>query len=153
MREQARCIILRGTQILFVNQMVNGQLRQVFIGGGIEENETPTQAVLRELQEEAHVQGEIIFGPAIIQTATAKEYIFLVSIPENTQPILGNDPELPPDKQDMQGLLWRDAIAEVEQFNKYDRQYFQAMLDTGRKSGVHAPWANVLESIITYNAN
>ena len=150
MRERAVCIVLRNNKILFVQQMVSGQLKHVFIGGGVEDNETPQAAALRELEEEANVKGEIVFGSAIIET-NMKEHIFIVSIPEDAQPALGHDPELPLDKQDIKSLIWRDTIEEIGHFNESDCEFFQAIIDEGRKNNINESWIDILEKIILHN--
>ena len=150
MRERATCIVLRNNKILFVQQMVNGQPRYVFIGGGIENNETPQEAALRELKEEANVKGEIVFGSATIELRR-KEHVFVVSIAEGAQPVLGYDPELPLGKQIIKSLVWRDTIDEVEQFNKHDCIYFQAILDECKKRNIVEPWITILENIVSHN--
>ena len=145
---RACCIVIRDSQLLFVQQTIReGALRQVFIGGAIEEDETPHEAALRELAEEANVQGEIIFGPALYE-ATLKEYVFIVRIPDDAQPTLGYDPELAHDKQVIHGLIWRDAVTAVEQFNRVDCAFFQAVVDEAEKMDVQAPWRDVLEGIL-----
>ena len=40
MRKRACAVVLSGNRLIFVNQNVNGKACRVFIGGGIEENET-----------------------------------------------------------------------------------------------------------------
>ena len=78
-----------------MQQIVSGKLCHVFVGGGIEENETPEQAVLRELKEEANVDGKIIYGPVHIANKEHNhEYFFLLSINDDQMPKLGYDPEI-----------------------------------------------------------
>ena len=150
MRERATCITIRGNEILFVQQMVNGQSRNVFVGGGIEENETPQETALRELKEETNVDGEIIFGPAIIEKKM-KEYVFVVRIADYAQPTLGYDPELPLDKQEIKSLNWLDTIEDIGLFNKFDCAYFQAIIDESKSKEIKEYWVAVLENIILHN--
>ena len=150
MSDQARCIVLRDNKILFIQQMIHGQLRHVFVGGGIEYGETPHEAALRELEEEANVKGKIVFGPAIYYSEK-KEYIFIVSISDTAQPTLGYDPELPIDKQALKGLIWRDAIKEVELFNEIDCKFFQALINEGKKQGINEEWMTTLEKIVSHH--
>jgi|GEM_PF-1502649 len=150
MKERACSIVLRNNKILFVQQNINGKTKNVFIGGGIENNEAPQEAALRELKEEANVEGEIIFGPAIIEMKT-KEYVFIVNIPDNVQPILGYDPELPLNKQDIKALIWLDAKKEKGLFNKFDCVYFQKVIDETKRMKVKIPCITILENIILHN--
>ena len=153
MRKRACSIVIRNNKILFIQQIVNGQSRNVFIGGGIEDNETPQEAALRELKEEANVDGEIIFGPAIIETIyKMKEYVFIVSIPDDVQPVLGYDPELSLDKQVIKSLVWLDTKEEIGVFNKFDCAYFKAVIDETKRKEINESWLIILENIVLHNS-
>ena len=124
MRKRAVCVVIRGGKVLFVEQMVYGQKRRVFIGGGIEAGESPSEAALRELDEEANVAGKIVFGP-VIWDKLMKEYIFVVSISGDARPTLGYDPELAADGQEIKGLVWLDLAADAKLFSEVDMEYFR----------------------------
>ena len=85
-------------------------------GGGIEENETPEQAALRELEEECQVKGTLI-RPLTVEykpDLESRVFTFLVEIPEDAVAKTGIDPELPADEQSIIGVKWMrlDEIAE-----------------------------------------
>ena len=85
-------------------------------GGGIEENETPEEAALRELEEECQVKGTLI-RPLTIEfkpDLESRVYTFLVEIPEDAVPQKGIDPELPANEQSIVDVKWMrlDEIAE-----------------------------------------
>ncbi len=61
-RQRVQAIIIQDKKVLFGAGMVNEKdFRHFFIGGGIEEGESPEEAILRELREEANVDGIIVF--------------------------------------------------------------------------------------------
>lgn len=150
MTERACSIVIRDNKFLFIEQMVNDKPRCVFIGGRVEDGETPQEAVLRELSEEANVEGEIVFGPAVLTTGM-RENVFIVSIPENATPVLGYDPELPIDKQQIKRLIWRDANEEIDMFNSFDKKYFSTIVDEAKKQSLNGEWITILDKIIAHN--
>ncbi len=150
MRERASLIIIRDNKFLFVEQLVKEKLRNVFIGGGVEDGETPQEAALRELSEEANIKGKIVFGPAVLVTEMI-ENIFIVSIPENSEPVLGYDPELPLDKQEIKRLIWRDPNEEIDKFNSFDKKYFSTIVNEAKKQNSKDEWVKLLEGIIAHN--
>lgn len=150
MRVRASLIIIRDNKFLFVEQLVKEKLRNVFIGGGVEDGETPQEAALRELSEEANIKGKIVFGPAVLVTEMI-ENIFIVSIPENSEPVLGYDPELPLDKQEIKSLIWRDSIEEIDKFNSFDKKYFSTIVNEAKKQNSKDEWVKLLEGIIAHN--
>ncbi len=149
MRERASLIIIRDNKFLFVEQLVKEKLRNVFIGGGVEDGETPQEAALRELSEEANIKGKIVFGPAVLVTEML-ENIFIVSIPENSEPVLGYDPELPLDKQEIKRLIWRDPKEEIDKFNSFDKKYFSTIVNEAKKQNSKDEWVKLLEGIIAH---
>jgi 8-oxo-dGTP pyrophosphatase MutT (NUDIX family) len=90
-------------------------------GGGIEDNETPAEAALRELEEEAGVKGHILRPLTIEYKADMESRIFtyLVEIPEDAVAEKGTDPELPPEEQTIISVVWL-ALSEIPE---RDRAY------------------------------
>lgn len=79
MRRAARAIILKDDQLLVMHRNKFGQEYDILIGGAVEIGETPTQAVLREIQEEAGIE---VSQPRLVFVEQAPEpygvqYIFL----------------------------------------------------------------------------
>jgi ADP-ribose pyrophosphatase YjhB (NUDIX family) len=76
-----------------------GRTFWVLPGGGVDDGERPRDAVIRELQEECHVEGTIIRLVGIQDLSRVahaeyeKVYTYLVDVGEQT-PRLGTDPEL-----------------------------------------------------------
>ena len=87
----AMSIVTRGNKILMVRMYKGGKHFHAIPGGGIEEGETPEQAVIRELWEECSVHGEIIIKTCQypnIRDTSKSIYVFHVDIGDQT-PMLG----------------------------------------------------------------
>ncbi len=59
-RDRSQSMVIRGNRILLVEHQLFGRDFFNLPGGGIEENETPEQAALRELEEECQVKGTLV---------------------------------------------------------------------------------------------
>ena len=109
-------MVIRGNRILLVEHQLFGRDFFNLPGGGIEENETPEQAALRELEEECRVKGTLV-RPLTVEykpDLESRVFTFLVEIPEDAVAKTGIDPELPADEQSIIGVKWMrlDEIAE-----------------------------------------
>lgn len=71
-------------------------------GGGVEEGETPEQAALRELWEEAGLEARIVRK----LYAEGWDTCFLVELVHRQNARLGFDPELPPESQMLVEVAW-----------------------------------------------
>lgn len=115
-RDRSQAIVCRGDKLLLVEHFLKGRNFYNLPGGGIEEGETPAEAALRELEEEAGVKGKIIRPLTVEYKSDMKSRIFsfLVEIPEDAVPTKGKDPEVPPEEQTIKGVKWLalDEIAE-----------------------------------------
>ena len=147
MRKRATGIVIRDNKLMFMQQIAHGKLCNVFVGGGVEENETSEQAILRELKEEANVEGDILFGPTILETENHIEYVFIVNINSDQIPILGYDPELPADKQDLKGIIWRDW-GDKEKFNEIDKKYISIITAHAEEQNIQADWVKSLKNVL-----
>ena len=115
-RDRSQSMVIRGKRILLVEHQLFGRDFFNLPGGGIEENETPEEAALRELEEECQVKGTLI-RPLTIEfkpDLESRVYTFLVEIPEDSVPQKGIDPELPANEQSIVDVKWMrlDEIAE-----------------------------------------
>jgi len=109
-------MVIRGNRISLVEHQLFGRDFFNLPGGGIEENETPEQAALRELEEECQVKGTLV-RPLTVEykpDLESRVFTFLVEIPEDAVAKAGIDPELPADEQSIIGVKWMrlDEIAE-----------------------------------------
>ena len=64
-RNRSQAMVCRDGKLLLVEHRMKGRDFFNLPGGGIEENETPEEAALRELNEEAGVSGKIVRPLAI----------------------------------------------------------------------------------------
>lgn len=109
MRERSVAIVVRDGKLLMIQTTwFNRPLWEV-PGGGIEPGETPAEAALRELQEEAGVTGTILRPLNVLHRKNGNvEHVFLVDIPKDQEPIAGIDPELAPGKpQNIKNAGWK----------------------------------------------
>lgn len=115
-RDRSQSMVIRGNRILLVEHQLFGRDFFNLPGGGIEENETPEQAALRELEEECQVKGTLV-RPLTVEykpDLESRVFTFMVEIPEDAVAKTGIDPELPADEQSIIGVKWMrlDEIAE-----------------------------------------
>ena len=90
---RAQCIVHRNNRLLIVKHRQDGEEWWCLPGGGIEENETPAEAALRELKEECCVEGNIIAKVShITYPLESESYTYLVDI-GNLEPQMGVDPD------------------------------------------------------------
>jgi 8-oxo-dGTP pyrophosphatase MutT (NUDIX family) len=96
---RAQCIVHRENKLLMAQHHLNGKTWWCLPGGGVEQGETPAEAVLRELREECCVDGVIIRETSRWTYLDKDETItFLVDIGDQI-PSLGQDPEAATGKQ------------------------------------------------------
>lgn len=115
-RDRSQSMVIRGNRILLVEHQLFGRDFFNLPGGGIEENETPEQAAIRELEEECQVKGTLV-RPLTVEykpDLESRVFTFLVEIPEDAVAKAGIDPELPANEQSIIGVKWMrlDEIAE-----------------------------------------
>lgn len=119
---RAQCIIHRGNQILMAKHHMNDDEWWCLPGGGVEPQETPAEAALRELEEECCVKGKILQQTAQVIDGLGIETItFLVEI-GNQEPQMGADPEFTHDDQILVDVRWL-TLAEIPE---RDRAYMWA---------------------------
>ncbi len=90
---RARAVILRDDNILLIFRRKAGKEYWTLPGGGVEEDETPEQAVLREVMEETTVTVSIVRLLAS-ETEDGETKLYYLCAYESGAPQLGEGPEM-----------------------------------------------------------
>lgn len=107
-RNRSQAVVCRGDKLLLVEHEMFGRNFYNLPGGGIEDDETPAEAALRELEEETGMKGRIL-RPLTIEYKPDLEsriFSFLIEVPEDMEPVTGSDPELAPEEQTIRDVKW-----------------------------------------------
>lgn len=120
-RNRSQAIVVRGDRILMVKHTMDGRDFYCLPGGGVEPEETPEEAALRELSEEAGVKGRIVQRTTIRlkPDQESEVYSYWVEIPEDAVPAPGVDPELSVSEQTITGVAWM----RLEEMSQLDQIY------------------------------
>jgi len=119
---RAQCLVVKGCKILMVKHCEGNQEYWCLPGGSIENGELPSEAALRELQEECNVIGKIVRKTgAVNYSLSDRHYTFLIDI-DNQNPYIGCDPELQRDNQILQEVKWMS----LNELTECDRVYLWA---------------------------
>ncbi len=120
-RNRSQAVVCRDGKLLLVEKKMNGRDFFALPGGGIEENETPEEAALRELEEEAGVKGRLLRPLAIEYKPDLESRIFTfyVEISSDAVPQKGRDPEVPEEEQSIVGVAWFS----LDEIPERDRAY------------------------------
>lgn len=106
-RSRSVAIVIRNGKILMERVAYFGREFYTVPGGGIEEGETPEQAVLRELKEECGLDGTVVRPLAVqYKSGGGAEYSFEVAISEEQEPVTGYDPEETGEDPPLKEVLW-----------------------------------------------
>ena len=103
---RAQCLVVREHKILMVKHCENDQEWWCLPGGSIESYELPSEAALRELQEECNLIGRIVRETSIVNYSQNDiHYTFFIDI-DNQTPLMGYDPELTQENQILSEVKW-----------------------------------------------
>ncbi|MBQ2083355.1 MAG: NUDIX hydrolase [Lachnospiraceae bacterium] len=118
-RDRSQALVVRGERILMVKHRMFGREFFCLPGGGIDPGETPAAAALRELKEEACLEGEIVQEINVFEKLRGKGsvYTYLIKVPEGAVAGKGSDPELPAGEQTIIGAEWMllEEMSELDQ--------------------------------------
>lgn len=101
--------IIRDDEILMVFHQGASRSYWTLPGGGVEEGETPLQAVVREVEEETGLRVQVVRPLFDDPFSTGQCRCFLVRGDDNQEAVLGYDPEevhLERHKRMLQGVAW-----------------------------------------------
>lgn len=148
-RQRSQAIIIQNMKVLFGEGLFSdGCYRHFFIGGGIEDNETPEEAVIREIKEEANVKAKVIFK--LSEEYTENHHTFLVNIGEQI-PILGFDPEEEERKKEFSKRTLQKLkflpLDDFEKFTNIDIEYFQRLIYECNKRRYYPDWYELLKNL------
>ena len=115
-KDRAQAIILKNNQLLMVNHLEVGKGSFWCLpGGSVEVNESPEEAVVREVYEECCVESTIIRKiSAVIYESGETHHTFLLDI--SGTPSLGEDPELDQASQILKNIDYVsfDELSEID---------------------------------------
>lgn len=110
-RPRACAAVINNSKILMVYHQSPSESYWTLPGGGLNGNETPEEAALREVKEETGLDVEIRQFLFTDQYELGLSYCYLARLTDSDIPSLGSDPEdshLPKENQLLQAVAWCD---------------------------------------------
>lgn len=116
MRNRSLALVVRDSKILMIHTYRFNRYIFELPGGGIEEGETPEQAAIRELKEECGLDGVVCRPLNVLHSQKgSKEYVSLIDVPEQQEPVVGMDPEIAEgEEQAIKAVCWK-ALQELSE--------------------------------------
>lgn len=119
---RAQCLVHRGIHILMAKHHMDGIEWWCLPGGRVELDEKPSDAALRELEEECCIKGRIVRQTGqVIDGDGLESTTFLIDIGDQ-EPVMGVDPEFISKNQILVDVKWL-TLAEIPE---RDRAYLWA---------------------------
>ncbi|MEH6940095.1 NUDIX hydrolase [Bacillus sp. JJ664] len=107
-RQRAFAAIIENDCILMVHVVKGEKNYWTLPGGGLENDESFEEAVIREVQEEVNLKVDVIKHLYTNNYEFGVEKCFLTQVAgSNSTPKLGFDPELPIEQQELKDFKWQ----------------------------------------------
>ncbi len=78
MKKRVSGLVIKDNALLLIYRLKNGSEYYVFPGGGVEDGETPEEAMYRELEEESSVKALLINPVCIFKNGDRLEYFYTI---------------------------------------------------------------------------
>lgn len=149
-RQRVQAIIIQNNKVLFGAGILKGkEYRHFFIGGGIEEGETPEKAIIREIREEANVEWTIIFK--FRNEYKENHHTYLVEIGEQ-EVFLGYDPEDEEVNKDIKLRTLQELefipLSECSRFSLIDVVYCKILLEECSNRSYFPEWYCQMKALV-----
>ena len=142
MRDRSMALVVRDNRILMVQTYRFNRYINELPGGGIEKGESPEEAALRELKEECGLQGTINRQLNTLHWKDGStEYVFLVDVPPDCEPIVGVDPEI---GQGEEQAIKNVRFMKLNELSEKDRAFLWAygLLDVDNYFDIVLSWGD-----------
>lgn len=100
-------VIIKDDKILLMRRIKNGREYYVFPGGGVKENESMEEAIIREIKEELSLKSTIDKFLFEIENQGRQEYYYLIK-EFSDQPRLGGEEKQRMNQDNQYYLTWMD---------------------------------------------
>jgi 8-oxo-dGTP diphosphatase len=122
MRTRVGAAILREGKMLLIRRLKNGREYYVLPGGGVEEGETPLQALIREVEEETSLS--FTQSAVVLETEDRQKHIIFVITDATGTPMLAGPEKQRESAENVYAFAWIpvDDLAGLELFPEAARR-------------------------------
>lgn len=141
-------IIIQNNNVLFAAGMINKKyINRFFIGGGLGNEESLEEAMVRGLKEEVSVNGDIIFQ--FTNEFEKNHHTFLVDI-KDQKVELNKDTQKISSENKMRAIQKLEFIPlkEYNRFSLIDRAYFKILIDECNERKYFPEWYEEMKTLV-----